>query len=61
MAPDPIDFERNIFRSEMRITSLRLLIAQQTRLGITTLLSEFWLAATQRSVADLWRARRESK
>jgi hypothetical protein len=40
MAPELIDLEKNIFRGEMRITSLRAIIADQKRLGSDTTLSE---------------------
>jgi hypothetical protein len=58
MAPNPVDFEKNIFRAEMRITGLRDLIAHQTHLGSDTMLLEISLDVIQRSTAELWRARR---
>jgi hypothetical protein len=61
MARDHIDLEKNIFRAEMRITSLRALIADQKSAGSDTTLSELSLDVIERSVAELWRARSRSK
>jgi hypothetical protein len=58
MAIDPVDLDKHIFRAEMRITALRDLIANQRRLGGNTTLSTLSLEVIERSVAELWRARR---